>query len=67
MNSNSPPANMMKIFLKSTKNQDELKQQKLIFCKSFYAKTRKDDTKHNAYLFKLENKYYVVESGPVIW
>ncbi len=61
MNSNSPPANMMKIFLKSTKNQDELKQQKLIFCKSFYAKTRKDDTKHNAYLFKLENKYYVVD------
>ncbi len=55
------PENMKKIFLKSTTNQDDFKQEKIKYCKKFNKGTLIDAEEYNTYLYKLDKNIFVVD------
>ncbi len=56
------PKNTKKIFIAKTSNIDELKEQKSLYCCLYNSNKIEDvETGHNTYLFKIKNKFVVVD------
>ena len=55
------PKNTKKIFIAKTSNINELKEQKSLYCSLYNANKIEDVEGHNTYLFKIKNKFVVVD------